>query len=100
MSDTPNVNYPHSDRLVLAGPITYRGSEADAHDFLDAVQSRVATLAVKVRWLGASAVWFDFEGAEVARVTADRPVLQKLIAAWVQRAASRGQLRVGIADQD
>ncbi len=100
MSDTPTVGYPRSDRLVLAGPITYRGSEADAHDFLDAVQSRVATQAVRVRWVGAAAVWFDLEDAEVARVTADRPVVQKLIAAWVQRVASRGQLRVGTADND
>ncbi len=88
-----------SDTLLTA-PFTYRGSEADAKEFLDAVQARVSTVAVKVRWLGGSALWFDGEGAEVARVTADRPVLQRLIAAWARDAAKRGDVDMEIADRD
>jgi hypothetical protein len=89
-----------TDETVLTGPFTYRGSEADARDFLDAVQARVSTVAVKVRWLGGSALWFDVDGGEVARVSADRPVLQRLIAEWARDAAARGRIAIEIADRD
>lgn len=87
-------------RVVLPGPITYRGPDADAHEFLDAVQKRVATVAVKVRWLGGSAVWFDSAGEEVARVTADRPTLLDLIATWARAASLKGEVEMDIADRD
>jgi hypothetical protein len=80
--------------------MTYRGSVADAQDFLNAVEARVSAFAAKIRWLGGAAVWFDADGAEVARVTADRPVLQELIAAWARRAALRGRLGMEIAEED
>jgi hypothetical protein len=80
--------------------VTYRGTDAEANDFLEAVQARVASVAVKVRWLGGSAVWFDSAGAEVARVTADRPVLLQLIRAWARGASGRRPLGMEIADTD
>lgn len=80
--------------------MTYRGSEADAHEFLDSVQKRVATAAVKVRWLGGSAVWFDGDGTEVARVTADRPLLLQLIRTWARAASVSGKVEMDIADRD
>ena len=86
--------------VLLRGPVTYRGSDTEAHQFLDAVQARVASIAVKVRWLGGSAVWFDGAGAEVARVTADRPVLLELIATWARAASLRSEVEMEIADRD
>ncbi len=98
----PKPAAPHSEPqdVVLRGPITYRGSDADAHEFLDAVQRRVASVAVRVRWLGGSAVWFDDAGAEVARVTADRPMLLELIASWARTASKKGEIEMDIADRD
>lgn len=96
MAPTP----PDPPPVVLPGPITYRGSDADAHEFLDAVQQRVSTVAVKVRWLGGSAVWLDGAGAEVARVTADRPTLLNLIATWARAAAAKGEAEIDIADRE
>jgi hypothetical protein len=100
LADTTSTDPDDSCTVPLAGPVTYRGSEADARDFLDAVQARVASIAVKVRWLGGSAVWFDAAGSEVARVTADRPVLQRLIATWAREAARGGRVGMEIADRD
>lgn len=85
---------------MLSGPVTYRGSEADAQDFLESVQTRVATAAVKVQWLGGSAVWLGIDGSEVARVTADRPILIELIRTWARAASARGRLEMDIADRD
>lgn len=100
MSQRTKPPRDQADEVVLAGPITYRGPDADAHDFLNAVQARVATVAVKVRWLGGSAVWFDGAGDEVARVTADRPILLELIATWARAAALTGEVEMEIADRD
>ena len=86
--------------VLLPGPVTYRGSDADAQDFLNAVQARVATVAVRVRWLGGSAVWLDAGGVEVARVTADRPILLGLISRWVRTASRRTPIEIDIADRD
>ena len=85
---------------MLSGPVTYRGSEADARDFLESVQTRVATAAVRVQWLGGSAVWLDATGAEVARVTADRPILLNLIRTWARAASVNRQVEMDIADRD
>lgn len=91
---------PPAEDVLLPGPVTYRGTDDGAHSFLDAVQARVGAAAVKVRWLGGSAVWLDGDGAEVARVTADRPILLELIATWARAASRNGQLEMDIADRD
>lgn len=85
---------------MLSGPVTYRGSEADAREFLESVQARVATAAVKVQWLRGSAVWLSADGSEVARVTADRPILIDLVRTWARAASAKGQLEINIADRD
>ena len=100
MALRPHTPRAPSEGVLLPGPVTYRGSDADAHQFLDAVQARVASVAVKVRWLGGSAVWLDRDGAEVARVTADRPLLVELIATWARAASLRSPLEMDIADRD
>lgn len=98
---TPEPQNPAAppDGVLLPGPVTYRGLDAEAHEFLDAVQARVASIAVKVRWLGGSAVWVDVSGEEVARVTADRPILISLIATWARTASLRREVGIDIDDR-
>lgn len=100
MAQRPQPPGQPAEHVVLRGPITYRGLDAEAHDFLDAVQARVAATAVKVRWLGGSAVWLDGAGDEVARVTADRPILLEVLATWARAASRRGKVEMEIADHD
>lgn len=100
MADSTQVGAPPPSGDILSGPVTYRGSESGAHEFLDAVQSRVSAVAVRVRWLDGSAVWFDAEEAEVARVRADQPVLQELIAGWARKAETIQQGSTKTARED